>query len=176
MVSHNYWGVIRAKGYSATHVENICEAVGVTRGGFFHHFKSEEDLAVSAANCWSEITGQFFAGAPYHIHADPLDRDLGYIDFRREILQSEIPEFTCLMGDAAVVEKDIVEAKLRYAPHATWTPGSLALHTQAVIQGAFILTKARQGPSIAADTIDHLKSYIELLFNRSSKGSETDDQ
>ena len=82
MVSHNYWGVIRAKGYSATLVENISEAVGVTRGGFFHHFKSEEDLAVSAANCWSEITGQFFAGAPYHIHADPLDRVLGYIDFR----------------------------------------------------------------------------------------------
>jgi TetR/AcrR family transcriptional repressor of nem operon len=192
-------GVIRAKGYSATRVEDVCEAAGVTKGGFFHHFKSKEDLAVSAANYWSEMTGQFFAGAPYHSHPDPLDRVLAYIDFRKEILRGGIPEFTCLVGTmvqeayatnpaicdacdasisghAAEVEKDIAEAKRLYAPDATWTPESLALHTQAVIQGAFILAKAKQGPEIAADTIDHLRRYIELLFNRDSKGRTSNDQ
>ncbi len=183
--------VIRAKGYQAARVEDICEAAGVTKGGFFHHFKSKEDLAVSAANFWAEMTGQFFAGAPYHHHADPLDRVLGYIDFRKDILRGEIPEFTCLVGTmvqeayatnpaireacdasisghAAIIEKDIAEAKRLYAPDAAWTPESLALHTQAVIQGAFILAKARQGPAIAADTIDHLRRYVELLFNRNT--------
>lgn len=191
--------VIRTKGYAAARVEDVCKAAGVTKGGFFHHFKGKEDLAVSAANYWAEITGQFFEAAPYHHHADPLDRFLGYIDFRKEILRGEIPEFTCLVGTmvqeayatnpairdacdasisghAAVIEKDIAEAKRLYAPNAPWTPESLALHTQAVIQGAFILAKAKQGPEIAADTIDHLRRYVELLFKRSSKGSDTHDQ
>jgi TetR/AcrR family transcriptional repressor of nem operon len=45
-----------------------------------------------------------------------------------------------------------------------WTPKSLALHTQAVIQGAFILAKATGGAEIAADSIDHLRRYIKMLF------------
>jgi TetR/AcrR family transcriptional repressor of nem operon len=45
-----------------------------------------------------------------------------------------------------------------------WTAKSLALHTQAVIQGAFILAKATGGAQIAADSIDHLIRYLELLF------------
>ena len=40
--------VIRAKGYSAATVDDICRSAGVTKGGFFHHFESKEELAVSA--------------------------------------------------------------------------------------------------------------------------------
>ena len=58
-------------------------------------------------------------------------------------------------------------SKRQYAT-ATWQPigrrKSLALHTQAVLQGAFILAKATGGAPIAADSIDHLRRYIELLF------------
>src|SRR4051812_42258455 len=89
--------VIRTKGYEATTVDDLCAAAGVTKGAFFHHFKSKEDLAVSAADHWSSITGAFFEGAPYRRLADPLDRVLGYIDFRKTILQGELPEFTCLV-------------------------------------------------------------------------------
>jgi hypothetical protein len=45
-----------------------------------------------------------------------------------------------------------------------WTAGSLALHTQAVIQGAFILARATAGAEIAADSIDPLRYYIEEIF------------
>ncbi len=45
-----------------------------------------------------------------------------------------------------------------------WTAASLALHTQAVLQGAFILAKAKGGPEIALQSVDHLKRYVELLF------------
>jgi TetR/AcrR family transcriptional regulator, transcriptional repressor for nem operon len=47
---------------------------------------------------------------------------------------------------------------------AQWTARSLALHTQAVLQGAFILAKAKAGPEIAAESIDHLIRYVTLLF------------
>ena len=183
--------LIREKGYSSTSVDDLCTEAGVTKGAFFHHFKSKDALAVAAANHWSEITGVFFETAPYHQHSDPLDRVLGYLEFRKAILTGEIAEFTCLVGTmvqeiygtnpdireaceasisahAAKVTADIAEAMKRYRIRAPWTAESLALHTQAVLQGAFILAKAKAkakgGAAIAAASIDHLHRYIELLF------------
>jgi TetR/AcrR family transcriptional regulator, transcriptional repressor for nem operon len=48
-----------------------------------------------------------------------------------------------------------------------WTAESLALYIQATLQGAFILAKARGGAAIAAQCMDHLRRYIELLFQPS---------
>jgi hypothetical protein len=37
--------------------------------------------------------------------------------------------------------------------HADWTAKDLALHTQAVLQGPFILAKAKGGAKVAADSV-----------------------
>ena len=187
--------VIRAQGYSATTVDDICGAAGLTKGAFFHHFKSKEELAVATAAHFSQMAEQLFGAAPYHQAADPLDRLLGYIDFRAAILAGPIPAFTCLLGTmvqeaydthpairracdtyialhAAGVARDIEAAKARYVPDATWSAESLALYTQAVLQGAFILAKARGGPEIARACVAHLRRYIELLFHRPTSTSQ----
>jgi TetR/AcrR family transcriptional regulator, transcriptional repressor for nem operon len=179
--------LIRAKGYEATTVDDLCAAAGVTKGAFFHHFVSKEALAVAAAEHWSETTGAFFAAAPYHGHADPLQRVLGYIDFRKAILTGKVPEFTCLVGTmvqevyetspairdacnasisghAATLEPDIAEAIARYRVPVNITARSLALHTQAVLQGAYVLAKAKGNAAIAAESIDHLRRYVVALF------------
>ncbi|MNW19625.1 hypothetical protein D3C71_2196970 [compost metagenome] len=58
---------------------------------------------------------------------------------------------------------------------ADWTPASLARHTQAVLQGAFILAKATGGREDALDSVDHLKRYLTLLFSQPrSKGTPHD--
>ncbi len=183
--------VIRAKGYSATRVEDVCEAAGLTKGSFFHHFDSKEALALAAAGYWSEGTGAMFASAPYHAPADPLDRLLAYVDFRKALLMGELPDFTCLVGTmvqevydthpairdacnrsisehAATLVPDIEEAIRRRDMNPDWTAESLALYTQATIQGAFILAKAKHNREAAAASIDHLRRYLELLFNKRS--------
>jgi TetR/AcrR family transcriptional regulator, transcriptional repressor for nem operon len=33
-----------------------------------------------------------------------------------------------------------------------------------VLQGAFVLAKAKHGPKVAADCLDHLRRYFERLF------------
>ena len=79
-----------------------------------------------------------------------------------------------ISSHAARIEADISEAMRLYGVKAGWTAESLALHTQAVLQGAFILAKAKGGPEVAAQSIDHLRRYIALLFqdqpNRTPSG------
>lgn len=50
-----------------------------------------------------------------------------------------------------------------------WTPESLARHTQAVIQGGFVLAKTGNAPDLARESLDHLDRYIRGLFNMSGK-------
>jgi TetR/AcrR family transcriptional repressor of nem operon len=180
--------MIRERGYSSTSVEALCLRAGVTKGAFFHHFESKQALAVAAARCWSELTGARFKDAPYHRPADPLQRVFAYVEHRKTLLCGEVSQFTCLVGTmvqeaygsspeireaceasisahAATLEADIASAIERHGIRAPWTAASLALHTQAVIQGAFILAKAKGSAAVAAETIDHLRCYLELLFN-----------
>ena len=189
--------LIREQGYAGTSVAALCHRAGVTKGAFFHHFESKEALGVAAAEHWSEITGRVFAAAPYHEHDDPLERLLAYVDFRKAILRGALPELTCLAGTmvqetyrsvppvrdacresirghAQTLVADIREAMELRGIHASFTPESLALHTQAVLQGAFILAKAHGGADVAAESIDHLRRYIEQLFER-KQPTEGDD-
>lgn len=184
--------VIRAQGFAATTVDDLCRAAGVTKGAFFHHFKTKDALGVAAAEHWSEITGALFADAPYHEHDDPLDRVFSYIDFRKALLRGRVSDFTCLVGTmvqetyqtapaireackysitchAATLEADIDAAMRERGMTPDWTAASLALHTQAVIQGAFILAKATKGATLAEDSIDHLRHYFALLFGVDSE-------
>jgi TetR/AcrR family transcriptional regulator, transcriptional repressor for nem operon len=190
---------IRAQGYSATSVDDICRAAGLTKGAFFHHFKSKEELAVAAAAHFAAMAARLFASADYKKLSDPLDRLLGYVDFRGAMIDGPIPQFTCLLGTmvqeayethpairqacetyigihAAEVAKDIAAAKALYAPDASWSAESLAFHTQAVLQGAYVLAKAKNGNAIARDCVAHLRRYLELLFHRSNQESNSEEE
>jgi TetR/AcrR family transcriptional repressor of nem operon len=179
--------LIRERGYFATTVDDLCARAGVSKGAFFHHFPSKDALAVAALARWSEVSRALFQAAPYHKHRDPLDRLLGYLDFRKALLKREVAEFSCLAGTmvqeayathpqireacdaclsdtAAMLGADIAEAMKLYGVRAKWSAQSLALYVQAVLQGSFILAKAKGGPEVAATSIDHLRRYIELLF------------
>ena len=185
--------LVREKGYNATSVDSLCEVAGVTKGAFFHHFKSKEDLAVAASHFWTKNAAQLFAAAEYNKFEDPLDQLIGYVDFRLQLLQgSTLAECTCLLGTmvqekfetspaireacfegihfhATEVGKMMASAKVLHAPQASWSVESLALYTQTVIQGAFVLAKAKNDVGLAADMILHLRRYIELLFHHAKE-------
>jgi len=186
--------VIRARGYAATRIEDICQAAGLTKGSFFHHFGSKEELAIAAADYWSEVTSAFFAESAYHNATDPLERLLAYVELRKAMIRGELAEFTCLAGTmaqevyathpairdacgesisghAATLIPDIEAAIQKYGVQGDWTAESLALMTQVAIQGAFVLAKAKQSISVAADSLDHLRRYLELLFTHPSLAS-----
>lgn len=179
--------VIRSKGYSATTVDDVCTAAGVTKGSFFHHFSSKEDLAIQATRHWNDVTDGLFASASYQQVHDPRERILAYVDFRAQIVQGELADVTCLLGTmvqetfdshpairaacregieghAQTLVATIEAAKALYAPDADWTAESLALYTQAALQGTFIVAKAQGHSDIAAQCIAHLRRYVAGLL------------
>jgi len=181
--------VIRTKGYAATTVDDICQAAGVTKGSFFHHFKSKDELALAAVGHWGTMTDGFFAAAPYHQPEDPLERLLGYVDFRIAILEGELPDYTCLLGTLvqeiysthpeirtacdralsshiAELTRDVAAAKERYAPDAPWSAESVGYYIQAVLQGSFIFAKATQSSEVARESLEHLRRHLRALFNQ----------
>jgi TetR/AcrR family transcriptional repressor of nem operon len=183
---------VRAKGYSATTVDDICQTAGVTKGSFFHHFKSKDELALAAAAHWSQMTEAVFAAAPYRRYVDPLDRLLGYVDFRVDLLRGELPDYTCFLGTLLqetyashpgiraacerglathvdTLAKDVGAAKRLHAPDAPWSAESVGVFIQSVIQGAFIFAKAEQGPEVAREALSHLRRYLTLLFNAQNR-------
>ena len=182
--------VIREKGYAATTVDDLCAKAGVTKGAFFHHFKTKDDLAVAAAGHWSLTTAALFAAADYHAPADPLDRVLAYLDLRAALLAGTVAQYTCLAGTlvqethetapairdaayacitghAATLQPDFAATIARYGAPDCPSAASLALHTQTVLQGAFIQAKGSGDAAVAQDSIGHLRRYLKLLFAQS---------
>jgi TetR/AcrR family transcriptional regulator, transcriptional repressor for nem operon len=180
---------IRTKGYSATTVDDICAAAGVSKGSFFHHFASKEQLGIAAVRQFGVMAAEIFGSAPYNKYPDPRERVLGYIDFRASMLQRDIVQFTCLLGTTvqevhithpdlraaceqemsahvAVLARDIEAAKQKYAPDAPWSAQSVGYFMQAVLQGAFIFAKARQSPEIAIECLEHLRRYLVTLLGQ----------
>lgn len=184
--------VIRARGLTATSVDDLCARAGVSKGAFFHHFPSKEALAVAAAKHWGQTTGTLFADAPYHAPTDPLERIMGYLDLRAALVHGTPADYGCLVGtmaqevfETAPAVRDACGASI-LGHAATLAPdfdgalaayrtdldpaarsalaGSLAVHTQTVLQGAFVVSKAADDPTIVFDAIEHLRRYLRCVF------------
>lgn len=183
--------LVRRQGFSATSVGELCAEAGVTKGAFFHHFASKEELGAELARYWSRSTSGFFSDAPFSREADPLDRILGYIDLRIALIGGPVESFSCvagtmlqesfrssepirtacrdsILGNADLFVDDLAEAVAIHGVEAD--PASLSRHMQVVIQGAFILAKTQDdddaAAAVARDSLVHLRNYLTLLFGR----------
>ena len=136
-----------------------------------------------------------FQSAPYHGCADPFARVLGYVDFRKLLVEGELAAYTCLAGTmiqevygthpdirdacaatifdhAATLGADLEAAMKARGIDVDWTPASLARHMQAALQGAFVLAKAAGDRTPAIESIEHLRRYLELLFKSATPPRE----
>lgn len=177
-----------SKGFVATSVDEICEEAGVTKGSFFHYFKSKEDLGKQLLPRFSSKMRQAMEEASCCQGEDPLERVYAYLDCA--IAMSKDPALKgCLVGTfsqeisdtypalrsacaesfesmAQMFRKDLKAAKAKYAPKSNFDAESLADYFIAVSQGSLILIKAKRDRAIMEKNLHHLKRYLKTLFGK----------
>lgn len=175
------------KGFAATSLSEICEAAGVTKGSFFYYFDTKETLGRAVLlHYWQPIKNIHEQGVFLDIN-DPLERLLRYCDFIVDLLERPKTPKSCLFGNfsqelstthpeivavcqeaftwwAEMLERDLIEAKKKYAPAKDFDPKSVAQHFMTVYEGSLILFKTYREPSVFRKQMNHFKDYLTLLF------------
>lgn len=83
-----YESVIR-KGFAATSIEELVEAVGITKSGFFYHFRDKNDLALNMLERYFAGNGREMdqlAARATELIEDPLHAYLAYLKLWAELL------------------------------------------------------------------------------------------
>jgi len=182
--------LMRTNGYNATTVDDICAEAGVTKGGFFHYFKSKEEIAKAAVERFGYGKGQELHDAPFRQLTDPLDRVYGRLDFIKEsvgglsratrgcligLFAQELafthPELRSACNDMFVrittdFTKDLTAAKALYAPEASFEPARLAWLFLSVFQGSSLLAKSAGSNEVLMENIEQFRSYLQSLFGK----------
>lgn len=181
--------LMRARGYNATTVDEICTAAGVTKGGFFHYFKNKDEIAKAALVSFHEAKLRDYAAAPFRKLADPLERVFGRLDYIKGSYTGDLNHRTkgCLIGVFAqelaftnpdlraacqayfskIAEdfgNDLAAAKAVYAPKAAFDPKSLATLYISIVQGSLLLAKAAEDSAIVAANIEQFRTYLQGLY------------
>ena len=177
------------KGFTATTVDDICEAAKLTKGSFFHYFESKEDLGQAVLKYFFNGMQQKMQEAPFLKEADPLKRVYGYVDFIIQMSQDPRAPKSCLVGNFAQelsnthseirtscarmfsqwadgFKRELDDARVKYVPSKSIDTRSLADHLIAVLEGGLILAKAKQDQGIMKENLLHYKQYLKGLFQK----------
>ncbi len=169
--------LFRQNGYSATSVNDICDRAGVTKGAFFHHFTSKEELAEACLEEWDKTIAAMEAAAPFHEVRDGREKVAAYMDFFIGLFsRADLPK-SCLVGttvqEVAESIPGLREASQRCFDHAAArfiavlnaaSPNvdaeGLATLWMATIQGSLLLHKASSDTRVIPENLKHVRTYI----------------
>ncbi|MHB8884716.1 MAG: TetR/AcrR family transcriptional regulator [Methylovirgula sp.] len=178
--------IMQIKGFAATTVDEICDAAGLTKGAFFHHFKSKEDLG-------SAVVERFWSGLANALQSttatdpDPLKRVYRMADLVAALSKRPPLSDGCLLGNfvqelseshpalhslcaqyfsewAATIERDLSEAAKERGMMTRADAKELAEHFIALVEGGLILAKAHHEASTVSRSMEHFKCYLRSLY------------
>ena len=176
-----------ARGFAATSVDEICQKAKLTKGCFFHYFKSKEELARELLRRFCASVKERTEEEMRPIEPDPLERVYQRIDFAIQMSKERHRVKGCLLGTFAQelseshpkmrllcaqafeewalgFKGDLDLAKARHVPRASWKTRSLAEHFIAVLEGSQILAKAKEDAQIVEESLEHFRRYVKWLF------------
>ena len=174
------------KGYVATTVDEICENAGVTKGSFFYYFKDKEEMGKEMAQRFSARGKQCCEGLKDE--TDPLKRVHGLLDmiiesskktdfkgcimgiFSQELSETH-PEIrkiceTSFDGFISNLEKDLAQAKDKYAPKSSFKPREVAEYFLATFQGAMVLARAKKDKKIVERALSQFREHLRMLYKK----------
>jgi AcrR family transcriptional regulator len=179
------------KGFAATSIDELVEAAGITKSGFFYHFRDKNDLARQLLERFLAEDNEILDTLEKRARAladDPLQSFLIFLNLYAEMMD-EMPELHpgCLvatityqeqMFDAAVREmnaESVLALRLRFANwlleiaarHRPLYPVDLqamADNVTVIVEGAIILSKALNDRGLMGRHTRLFRDHVKLVF------------
>ena len=186
---------VLAKGFGATSIDEIIAATGITKSGFFYHFRDKNALAKAMLNRYvaedEKVYDDIF-GRAHALVDDPLQSFLLGLKLLSEVF-ADLPNghpgclvaISCLadrnfdrevqdIGKQAVLIwrrrfhamiRDIVAV---YTPREPVDIDQLADMVSTVFEGGIIMSKALKEPEILVQQTLVLRTFVKMLFDPQS--------
>jgi AcrR family transcriptional regulator len=188
---------ILEKGFGATSIDELIAEAGLTKSGFFYHFKDKNALALALLERHiardDEILDDLFARAR-ELAEDPLQGFLVGLRLFAEML-ADLPtghpgcivatycyqerlfdREVCALNRQAVINwrvrfrATLDEIALLYPPRDEVDLDALADAVSTVIEGGIVMSKALHEPDVLPQQVLLFRSYIKLLFSPAPQG------
>ena len=183
--------LILDRGYVGMTVDHVLDEVGITKGAFFHHFKSKDELAKALLRRFAEKDAQIYGETrdrAEKLSDDPLEQVLIFVRLFEEMfdglvepypgclfasyvyeLQQFDDETRTLIRDSFRKWRELLREKFeaiarQYPPRVPVDAASLADVFTVVLEGAFVSSKALDEPQLISEQLRHFRNYVELLF------------
>lgn len=183
--------LILQNGYAGTSIDQILEKTALTKGAFFYHFKTKNELAKALIEEFIRVDLSLMERAlndTQDLKGKPLDRLLKFIQLFIDMFTGlSVPHPGCLYASYINesnlfdedIKKDISETILIWRDTMELLLNNILeqhemvieedLHSLAdtftvIFEGAFVLSKSVNEPDLTAKQLKHFKNYLQLLF------------
>lgn len=180
-------------GYGGTSIDQVITSAGITKGAFFYHFKSKNDLAQALLDRYIQLDDAMLhdlVGRAEKLSHEPLQQYLIFVGLFEEMLhgltepppgclvasfiyQMEMftPETQQSIIDAFREWETVLVAKLQAAidkhpPILPVTASQIYDNLIALFEGGVIMAKLYQKSTTLAEQVAQHKHYVELLFEQ----------
>lgn len=182
---------ILRKGFAATSLDEIMVEAGITKSGFFYHFRDKNDLAKALLLRYIADEDEFFDGLFARadaLHEDPLHGFLIFLKLFADAM-ADLPnghpgcvaasycyqdqlfsqDIRDLYGNVFTAWRKRFRARLdliaeRYPPRMRIDPDTMADMLAALSDGGIILSKAMRDPSLLPRQIMAYRSFVRSVF------------
>ena len=175
------------QGYTPTSVDEIISSAGVSKGSFYHCFKSKEELGACVAEEYLEEGLAIIGTGDYETVEDPLERAFAFI----EHIEASAPalwDHGCMLGSFAIdlsgthpviadclgrlmnqLESQIAPLLEPIAAACVRDDGptgrELANHMMTVVEGGIVMAKAHRDPARIAGGLREFRRYTNALVS-----------
>src|SRR5688572_7337806 len=179
------------KGFAATSIEELVEAAGITKSGYFYHFRDKNDMARQLLERFlaeDEAIIDTLEQRAHELSDDPLQSFLIFLNLYAQVMDDmETLHPGCLVAsityqdrlfDADVRKMNadyLLRMRHRFAgslkkiaaqhpPRGEFDLDALADNLTAIVEGAIILSKALNDPGLMGRQTRLFRGHIKLLF------------
>ena len=179
------------RGFGATSIDRVIEAAGITKGAFFYHFASKNDLALALVERFAQREESLitdFVQKSERLARDPLQQLLIFVGLFEELFrdtedshpgclfatfcyESELNDqhTNALVRESLLATRAMMVDKLQqiievHPPKTDIDVEAVADLYTSIFEGAFVLARTFEDPEIVARQLAEYRRYLELLF------------